>query len=109
MTICNPGQIVLVTFPFTTGSTAKNRPALVLIDHGDNDLLLARITTQSHSTANDCVIQDWRGAGLLAPSIARLCKLATLDKSLVKRVIGALQPSDKMAVKAVLQSLFSSW
>ncbi|MGI8981239.1 MAG: type II toxin-antitoxin system PemK/MazF family toxin [Pirellulaceae bacterium] len=109
MTIYKPGQIVLVTFPFTTGSTAKNRPALVLVDHGDNDFLLARITTQPHSTATDCPIQDWRGAGLLAPSIARLCKLATLDKSLVKRVIGALQPGDKLAAKAMLQSLFNSW
>ncbi len=109
MTTYNPGQIVLVTFPFTTGSVAKNRPALVLVDEGDSDVLLARITTQLHSTATDCVIQDWRGAGLLAPSVVRLCKLATLDKSLVKRVLGTLQATDKLASKTVLQRLFSSW
>lgn len=109
MTTYSPGQVVLVSFPFTTGSAAKSRPALVVLDHGDNDLLLARITTQPHHAAGDCPIKEWRAAGLLAPSIARLNKLATLDKSLVKRVIGTLQPADKLAIKAVLQSLFSSW
>jgi len=40
------GAVVLIHFPFTDGSSAKKRPALVLLDAGDNDLLLARITTQ---------------------------------------------------------------
>jgi len=109
MTIYNPGQIVLVTFPYTTGSVAKNRPALVLVDQGDSDVLLARITTQLHSTATDCVIHDWRGAGSLAPSVVRLFKLATLDKSLVKRVLGTLQPSDRLAARTALQSFLSGW
>ena len=35
------GTVVLIHFPFTDGSSAKKRPALVLLDSGDNDLLLA--------------------------------------------------------------------
>ena len=29
------GSVVLLAFPFTTGTSAKNRPALVLLDTGD--------------------------------------------------------------------------
>ena len=109
MTTYNKGEIVLVSFPFTTGASGKNRPALVILDIGDNDLLVARITTQLHGKAGDISINDWRGAGLLASSQIRLGKLVTLEKSLVRRTLGGLQPADKQAVGTALQKLFSVW
>jgi mRNA interferase MazF len=36
-----PGDLVLVAFPFTGGGS-KVRPALVLLDTGDDDILVAR-------------------------------------------------------------------
>jgi mRNA interferase MazF len=109
MTTYNRGDILLVSFPFTTGVSAKNRPALVVLDSGDSDVLVARITTQRHGTASDISIVDWRAAGLLAPSQARLEKLATLEKSLVRRTLGSLQPADKQAVGTALQRIFGGW
>ena len=45
-----PGDLVLVDFPFTTGGPGKPRPALVVLDTGDADVVLARVTTQPKST-----------------------------------------------------------
>jgi mRNA interferase MazF len=40
------GTIVLMEFPFTDGAIGKPRPALVVFDSGDVDVLVARITTR---------------------------------------------------------------
>ena len=60
-----PGDLVLLAFPFTSEAGAKQRPALVLLDAGDDDLLLARVTTQPHTSKFDTVIQNWSKAGLI--------------------------------------------
>jgi mRNA interferase MazF len=77
------GDLVLVDFPFTASDPCKPRPALVLLDAGDADVLLARVTTQPHNTRFDVSLSCWKQAGLLAPSTVRLHKLATLAKSRV--------------------------
>ena len=85
MAHCRTGTVVLVKFPFTDGSGAKKRPALVLLDTNDQDVLLARITTQSSVSPCECELADWSKAGLKAPSFVRLHKLATLEKKLIER------------------------
>jgi mRNA interferase MazF len=50
------GDVVLVDFPFTVSGPGKPRPALVILDTGDADLLLARVTTQSRVTTYDVVL-----------------------------------------------------
>ena len=44
MTTYQPGDVVLLAFPFTDGVRQKQRPALVLLDTGDPDIVVARIT-----------------------------------------------------------------
>jgi hypothetical protein len=44
------GDILLLSFPFTGGIGSKRGPALVLLDTGDADVLVARITSQSART-----------------------------------------------------------
>ncbi len=41
-----PGEVLLLSFPFVDGVSSKRRPALVLIDVGDEDIIVARITSQ---------------------------------------------------------------
>src|SRR5437867_12594286 len=94
MTTYRRGDFVLVGFPFSSGGQAKNRPALVVLDTGDADVVVARVTTQPHSSASDVVVVDWQAAGLLAPSIIRLHKLATLDKQLIHGPLGRLRQKD---------------
>jgi mRNA interferase MazF len=109
MTLYKPGDVVLVRFPFTSGAETKLRPALVILDTGDADLLVARITTQSSLTPFDVAVIEWRGAGLLAPSNARLHKLATLEKADIHRTLGHLQTADRQSVAVVLRRMFDQW
>lgn len=103
------GDLVLVDFPFTVGTQSKLRPALVLLDAGDADILVARVTTQTVITPYDVLLTNWRQAGLLAPSAVRLHKLVTLEKVLVDRMLGRLEPGDRQKVSTVLQQMFGAW
>lgn len=109
MIVYQPGDLVLVTFPHTSGGLASSRPALVLLDTGDADVLLARVTTQRHTSPHDLSIADWRGAGLLASSFIRLHKLASIEKNLVQRRLGMLQTADRVRVSALLKQMFGNW
>ena len=97
------GDVVLLVFPFSSGSGAKQRPALVLFDSGDQDVLGARVTTAEGETDFDVAIENWKEAGLLAPSTVRLHKLATVEKNLVRRRLGWVSPSDRERIMALLR------
>jgi mRNA-degrading endonuclease toxin of MazEF toxin-antitoxin module len=109
MTNYRPGDLVLVEFPFVEGKSGKRRPALVVANTGDEDVLLARVTTQDHHTPFDAPIAAWKSGGLLAPSFVRLHKLATIDKKLVLRRLGVLAEPDHKNVARLLTQLLSGW
>ncbi len=104
--IYEPGDLVLIAFPFSGGIRVKKRPALVLVDTGDADIVVARATTRPQQTAADVIIDDWQNAGLLAPTVVRIHKVATIEKRLVHRQLGSLQPADRTAVAEVLSEVF---
>jgi mRNA interferase MazF len=104
-----PGDLVLIAFPYTGAAQAKHRPALVILDTGDGDVVVARVTTQMYRTANDVTILNWQGAGLRAPSVVRLHKLATLEKGLIRRRLGHLRPGDRQQVAALMPQIYSQW
>lgn len=74
-------------------------------------MVAARVTTQAASTLQDVPIANWRGAGagLLSASIVPLHKLATLEKSLVRRVLGRLQKADRSQVSDMMKRLYGEW
>jgi mRNA interferase MazF len=71
--------------------------------------VVARVTTQLYRTPQDVAISDWQGAGLLAPSVVRTHKLATLEKALIRRKIGRLQPADRRRMASVMRQTFIRW
>ena len=103
------GTIVLLAFPFSDSLRAKQRPALILLDTNDDDIVAARVTSQQTRSEFDVVLQGWREAGLLLPSIVRLHKIATLEKILVKRTLGRLSEEDKGAVRVALEHIWRSF
>ena len=103
------GDLVLVTFPHTGGRIRAVRPALVVLDSGDADVLLARVTSKLHTSPHDVPILSWQTAGLLVPSVVRLHKLATMEKGLVQRRLGSLEAHDRSAVAVVLQQTYGNW
>jgi mRNA interferase MazF len=101
-----PGDLLLLAFPFADEAVTKKRPALVVLDTGDEDVPVARVITQPHSTPFDVAISDWQGAGLIAPSTIRLHKMATIEKRLVKRKLGRLQEPDRSAVRSAFEIIY---
>ena len=103
------GDLILTAFPYASGAQAKVRPALVLLDMGDVDVLVARVTTKPHRTPYDVTLTGWRQAGLRAPSVVRLHKVATLEKNLIVQTLGRIGQGDRSKISAVLQQTFGSW
>jgi mRNA interferase MazF len=110
-----PGDVALVRFPFSEVASAKKRPALILVEtvrSPRNRLAtLAMITSQIESLTldGDVLLGDWKGAGLLHPSLLRLAKVATVDAELVDKVIGKLSSRDVAAVRAAFRRVFAAW
>ncbi|OGY81979.1 MAG: hypothetical protein A3F54_03585 [Candidatus Kerfeldbacteria bacterium RIFCSPHIGHO2_12_FULL_48_17] len=105
----NFGDIVLTAYPLVTGSEGKQRPALVLHDLGDDDLLLARITSKNHyKSSYDITVKEWKAAGLLFPSVIRIHKVTTLEKAIMIRTMGKLEKLDQEEVKKAVKNLWNS-
>lgn len=102
------GEIVLLAFPYADLRGVKRRPALVLLDTGNGDVVVARVTSQQVQTMYDMRLIEWKHAGLLLPSVVRLHKLATLQKTLVERRLGVLTTKDSSRVKANIQQMWAS-
>ena len=56
----NFGDIVLLRFPFTDGKKYKKRPALIINDYNDGDIIVCRITSQIYNTKQDVYIKNWK-------------------------------------------------
>ena len=95
------GEVFLCQFPFTSGAASKVRPALVLFDPGP-DALICRITSVQRTGPLDVGLTDWRTAGLLKLSVARLDRLVTVERTTVFLCrLGLLSVPDQMAVRTV--------
>ena len=77
-----------------------------MYDSGDQDILLARVTTQEYSTETDYKILDWQKSGLLAESYIRLGKQATIEKQYVVKQLGTLSASEIGHIKEILRKMF---
>ena len=101
------GDIVLIGFPHTDMQGVSKRPAIVIYDSGDQDVLVARVTTHLYATDADYKVVDWQRCGLLAESFVRLGKLATIRKSFIVRQLGAVEPEEIAELRSILRKMFS--
>ena len=106
--IYRPGEVVLLSFPFADAVKAKRRPALVLLDVGDKDIVVARITSHITRGVFDVELIEWQQAGLLLPSVVRVHKVATIEKRLVERRLGRLTDEDWKRVRSAIHRLWMS-
>lgn len=100
------GDIVIVSFPFTNLDKTIRRPALVLLDTGDEDIVVARITTHKHNEEMELEIGNYRDKGLLLPSYARFNKIATLNRKDIYKKIGELSEAEVKKAQKILRRLF---
>ena len=106
------GDIVLVPFPFTNQAASKQRPAVVIsavrFNQARPDVIVMAVTSQlaGDARADDVPVSGWAAAGLLKPSAIKPV-IATLEKALIIRRLGALDDTDRTALKAALDNLLA--
>lgn len=105
--ILRPGEVVLIRIGFHQTAGGKIRPAVVLLDTGDDDFVAAPITSHPGRSDFDVAIRDWREAGLNVASTIRVHKLTVLAKDEVARRLGELANADRATLAEVLRRAFS--
>ena len=102
------GEVVVVPFPFSDLSQAKNRPALILIDLPGADAVLAAISsTRSEPHAITLERRDFRQGSLPHSSYIHPAKLFTFQKSLIKRVVGGITEAKRKEVVSKIVALLA--
>ncbi len=108
-TVFNPGDVILLSYPFGEGAGVRKRPALVVSSSAFNqqtgELVIAQITSRlsAPARAGDYAIAEWREAKLPRPALVR-ARLATLARSLVLRRLGSLSEADYQGALAALRA-----
>ena len=108
------GDIIIVDFPYSSGSESKVRPALVVQSNVENQRLsktiIAMITGNlqraSHAThfLIDPTTPDGAASGLHGPSLVSCINLFTLDQKEVLRTIGELPHAAMLQVASCLRA-----
>ena len=105
MTNYDIGDVVLVHFPQTAAPGTKLRPAVVVLDVRDEDVVVAPVTSVPRHGPGDLPITAWLQAGLHTASWVRPAKLNTLPKQDVSRRVGSLSKEDRQSMAAHWQGL----
>jgi mRNA interferase MazF len=105
--ILRAGEVVLIRIGFHQTAGGKLRPALVLLDTGDDDFVAAPITSHFRVSDFDVPIQNWPDAGLNTASMVRVHKLTVLSKIEIVRRLGDLTAADRSGMKLALRRAFS--
>ncbi len=102
MTVYNRGDVVLVGFVFSDESGKKLRPAVVISSASYNrarqEVIVAAITSNIRRRLfGDHIIADWKGAGLLFPSLATGV-FRTIKRTMIDRKLGTMPKADLEAI-----------
>jgi mRNA interferase MazF len=94
MTAYRRGDVVLVGFVFSDESGKKLRPVVVISSavyhRARQEFIVAAITSNvGRRLLGDHLIVDWKGAGLLFPSVATGI-LRTVARTMVERKLGSM-------------------
>jgi mRNA interferase MazF len=93
-----PGQIAYVQLPNTNLTLGKNRPVLVLgrCPGKFDDWLVCPVSSRQYQATPDVdeLVNaddvDYSATGLAMPSVIRVCRLATVESSVLTGAIGSV-------------------
>jgi mRNA interferase MazF len=108
------GDVVLVDYPYASGTGAKVRPALVIQNDRDNQRLLNTFVVQITSVTRRALeptqllieleTPAGRQSGLRQDSVVNCVNLLTLDKDRILRKLGSLPDSELQLVNTSLKA-----
>src|SRR4051794_17146887 len=87
------GEFWVAEIRFTSGTTSKKRPVLVLWLDGA-DVVVAAVTSAKPRSAFDVELADWQASGLRLASTVRLSRLDCLEQSILIGRIGTISEAD---------------
>ena len=99
------GSIVLLRFPFADGIGYKRRPALVLKDCEDGDVLVCRITSKIYNSKYDIFLNNWLKYGLKLPSVVRIHKMATLEMDMIETIMGQIDDTILSEIREIYKAI----
>jgi mRNA interferase MazF len=106
------GDLILVPFPFSDLTSKKTRPALVLSSAQYNsegvDVIACAITSNLSNAAHSVLIdsRDLVRGRIPARGRIKVDKIATLEKTMVRKVLSRVKPTTFKQVMAELATLF---
>lgn len=111
MITCRRGDVVVVEIPFTDRTACKRRPALVVsaepFHRALPDVIVCPISSQpryyQRPGPGDHPLRQWQAVGLHYPSTARVSGLLAVEKTLIRRRLGALAAEDLDGVSKILR------
>ena len=111
-TTAQPGDVVLVRFPFTDLTTTKLRPAVVLATHGDDLTILGIFSGPPQSSQPTWIVLSSRDrnfpeTGLKTTSLIKAERIAVIEKSIIVRKLGSLSTSQMEKVKTAVKLALS--
>jgi mRNA interferase MazF len=104
------GDVVLVSFPFTSQIATKKRPAVVVSNSRYNrqksDVVIMAITSQLRTSVSfgEVWLSEWQSANLLKPSAVKPV-FATIEQTLIQRHLGKLSSQDQGALRTAIASV----
>jgi mRNA interferase MazF len=107
MTAYDRGDVVLVSFVFSDESGKKLRPALVISSAAYNrsrqEIVIAAITSNVRRRLfGDHPLTDWKGAGLLFPSVVTGI-VRTIKQTMIDRKVGIMPRPEMVDIDVKLR------
>ena len=100
------GEVVLIRMKFHQAAGSRFRPAVVVLDTGDEDFVAAPITSRARHSEYDFPLEDWQGAGLDVASNNRVHKLTVLAKADIISRLARLSERDHENLLLLLCRVF---
>lgn len=104
------GDIVVLPFPFSDGSGVKQRPALVLAEVDERDVIVCQITSRPYASRRPVTI---RGDAMVSGSLpqlnyARPEKLFSASRTHLRRSIARIDRKTLEEALSIVRELFTA-
>ena len=96
-------------FPFLGVDLGKIRPVVVLSKpYGRHNIItVVPLSLKDKKESVDIALRDWREAGLIKPSVARIHRMTTILQSDLIGYLGELSAADKPSLQQALRILLN--